>query len=88
MTSEVSSQIYFAMSSSPPSKEYARSQTSESDNASILSASSTKSTTQLLKSKILPSKKTKDAKTPGEKQAQRRNGRMSDVTIGTLMSLK
>jgi len=64
------------------------------DTCSISSTSTTSSTTQLLKSKLLPKSKESsslkpiDERGPGEKQAERQQGRMNMQTLGTLAALK
>jgi len=63
-----------------------------SDAFSIVTASSTSSTKQLLKSNLFPKGKASlkpiDERSPGEKQAERRAGRLNAETLGTLAALR
>lgn len=61
-----------------------------SDNLSFKSKSSTTSTVQLIKDKFRSSssKENKPQLSPGEKQAQRRAGRMDTQTIATWAALR
>lgn len=66
-----------------------------SDDASMMTKSSTSSTAQLLKSKIFPKRNSSTSSStsekqlsPGEKQAQRRASRMNIETLAMYTSLK
>ncbi|KAI7346809.1 hypothetical protein KC320_g7644 [Hortaea werneckii] len=66
----------------------------DTDVSSLNTTSSTSSKTQLLKSKFLPNKKPSysDSRTeelsPGEKQAEKKKGRMDMQNVATLAALK
>ncbi|KAM0709027.1 hypothetical protein Q7P35_003063 [Cladosporium inversicolor] len=81
------------MSSHQPSASD-RKQSKASDTSSILSTSTTSSMSALLKSKLTPKSKSKAVKpekeelSPGEKQAIRRQDRMSYQTLATIASMK
>jgi len=69
-----------------------RKQSKASDASSILSTSTTSSMSALLKSKFIPKSKAakaeKEQLSPGEKQAIRRQDRMSYQTLATIASMK
>lgn len=66
----------------------------DTDVSSLNTTSSTSSKTQLLKSKFLPNRRTsnsnprKEERSPGEKQAERKAGRMDMQTVATFAALK
>ncbi|USW53308.1 hypothetical protein Slin15195_G066270 [Septoria linicola] len=62
----------------------------ESDSASMMSYSSTASTIALIKNKFTTSSRRdkKEDMSPREKQVEKSKGRMSSVTLATVMALR
>ena len=76
------------MSASTKSNMTSRSEKSvKSDASSMTSYSSTASTIALIKNKFKTSGR-KEEKSPGEKQAERKKDRMSNVTLAQVFALK
>lgn len=77
------------------SKTDKQAKTAESDASSMMTTSSTSSTAQLLKNKFSLKKKknksslkTVDERSPGEKQAASKEGRLNTETLATLGALR